>query len=267
MIQNKLPKLHFQTSGNPRNLPVLFLHGFMGSGDEWNEVIQFLSHQYYCLTVDLPGHGESGLDENINYSFEKTALALIDLLKQMDIKKCFLVGYSMGGRLSLFLTLRYPQFFSRTVLESASPGLRTQQERDLRIFQDSKISEKLNNGNFRSFLEEWYGQPIFEGLTRSEKFSELLANRLKHDPKMLARSLHFLGTGKQPSLWKEIGQNKIPILLLIGSNDIKFQSIANEMTKLNRLVQAKTIEGSSHNIHFCKPDQFSRHINEFLTEN
>lgn len=267
MTQTELSQFHYQTCGNPQNPPVLFLHGFLGSGNDWNEVTQFLSSRYYCLTVDLPGHGETVMAESVHYSFEKIALALIEFIKQLDFKKCSLVGYSMGGRLTLFLTLRYPQFFSKTVLESASPGLRTQKEREQRILQDAEISTELESGNFKSFLKEWYSQPIFEGLAARKNFDGLITSRLQNNPKILAQLLRFLGTGIQPSLWEELGQNKIPILLLVGENDIKFQSIAQEMTKANRFVQTKTVEGCSHNIHFRRPEQFARYIIEFFTEN
>lgn len=267
MTQSERLQLHYQTSGNPANLPVLFLHGFMGSGNDWNEVIEFLSPQYYCLTVDLPGHGGTGLDKNIDYSFEKTAIAMMETMRQSDIKKCFLVGYSMGGRLALFLTLRYPRYFSKTVLESASPGLRTQQEREVRRIQDSQISEELKKGPFKSFLEKWYRKHVFQGITGGRGFTRLITDRLQNDPKMLAQSLRFLGTGKQPSLWDELPQNENPLFLLVGENDIKFQAIAGEMAKLNRSIKTKIIEGCSHNIHFQEPELFAQYINEFFTEN
>lgn len=266
MTQSKPAPFHYQTSGNPKNPPVLFLHGFMGSGTDWNEVIRFLSSGYFCLTVDLPGHGKTELVEGVDYSFERTAQSLIEFIKGLNFKKCFLVGYSMGGRLALFLTLRYPQFFLKAVLESASPGLGTQRERELRISQDDRISDRLVTGNFQSFLKEWYDQPIFEGLTQSEDFDKLFTNRLENNPGELAESLRCLGTGRQPSLWEELRGNEIPILLLVGEKDIKFQSIAREMTDSNRFVRLKTIEGCSHIIHFEKPGQFVKQIAEFFAD-
>ena len=96
----------------------------MGNSHEFDEAIQLLSDKFYCLTVDLPGHGKTqvlGGDEY--YKMANTAHALINLLDELKIIKCFLVGYSMGGRLALYLTLHFPQRFPKVVLESASPGL------------------------------------------------------------------------------------------------------------------------------------------------
>ena len=267
MTQDELPQLHYRTNGKPGNPPVLFLHGFMGNANDWNEVIQFSSQQYYCLTADLPGHGKSNLDAHIKYSFPNTGFAVIKLLKQLDIKKCFLVGYSMGGRLALFLTLRYPQFFLKTVLESASPGLRTPQEQEARKTQDAGIAKELEEGDFETFLKKWYSQQIFQEITESRNFDKLIADRLMNDPKMLAQALRFLGTGAQPSLWEELRKNKIPVLLLVGEHDIKFQTIAHEMTMSNRFFQTKTMVECSHNIHFQKPEQFAEYIKKFFAKN
>lgn len=38
---------------------LVFLHGLLGSGRDWRLVIDQLASQYFCLTVDLPGHGQS----------------------------------------------------------------------------------------------------------------------------------------------------------------------------------------------------------------
>ncbi len=40
---------------------VLFLHGFLGTGEDWAPIAQALSAQYHCVTVDLPGHGKTNV--------------------------------------------------------------------------------------------------------------------------------------------------------------------------------------------------------------
>ena len=64
------------------------------------------------------------------------AEAIVSGLDARGVKQCGLVGYSMGGRLALYLAGRHPRRFSCLVLESASPGLRTQEDRQKRQKQD-----------------------------------------------------------------------------------------------------------------------------------
>jgi len=264
-VEQEKIKFHFHASGNPDKPPVIFLHGFMGSLNDWKEVVRFVSQKYYCIAIDLPGHGKTDFREDL--AFDKTAKALKEFLKQQKIRKCFLVGYSMGGRIALFLALRYPHQFSKVVLESASPGLRTKEEGKNRIKHDEEIARELESGDFSSFLLKWYSQPLFEGLAEHKNFNQLLRTRLKNAPKALAQSLRILGTGNQPSLWGELCQCKIQILLLAGEKDKKYQLIAEEMRQSSGLIQTKIIEKCSHNIHFQAPERFANYMFEFFTKN
>lgn len=256
---------HFHASGSPDKPPAIFLHGFMGNCKDWKKVIRFVSRDYYCLTIDLPGHGKTALKEYI--SFEKTAAALIEFLRQQEIRRCFLVGYSMGGRIALFLALRFPDYFSKVVLESASPGLPTQEERESRLKEDETIARQLESGDFKFFLLKWYSRPLFKGLGNQLDFHQLLKARLANNPKSLARSLRIFGTGNQPSLWEELHQCKIPILVLAGEEDKKYQLIAEEMSQSSQLIQAKIVEKCSHNIHFQQPKRLANYLCEFLDGN
>ena len=47
------------TSGDPQDVAVLLLHGFMGSANDWADVMGRLAPVYHGLAVDLPGHGGS----------------------------------------------------------------------------------------------------------------------------------------------------------------------------------------------------------------
>lgn len=262
---NKPLRLSYDLSG-PENLPVvLFLHGFLGNGKEWEEIVSFLADGFRCLTVDLPGHGKTApLNRELDWSMENTAAAVIDVLNELAIKKCSLAGYSMGGRLALYLALHYPQRFSKVVMESASPGLKTAAARQERIARDNRLADQLESGDFKRFLTEWYNQPLFRDLQNHPRFREIFEKRLKNDPAGLAKSLREMGTGRQPSLWEKLPQNKIPLLLVVGEKDAKFRSIADETASLCSAATVKVIQGCGHNVHFEKPEIFAAEVITFL---
>ncbi len=123
----------YYLQGSKKLPPILFFHGFMGNKDVFADTISLLSDQFYCLAIDLPGHGNTiikGGDEC--YQMDNTALALVEWLDKLTIDQCFLVGYSMGGRLALYLACFFPERFPKVVLESSSPGLKTRREREER---------------------------------------------------------------------------------------------------------------------------------------
>jgi len=255
-------KWHYLTAGNPDESIVVFLHGFMGSSNDWKQVISFLKKDFYCIALDLPGHGKTPIKENL--SFESVADTIIQFLDGLGIKKTHLVGYSMGGRLAMYLALEYSEFFDKVVLESASPGLKTEIERKQRIKRDEILAKKIADIPFKKFLEEWYRQPLFESLLRHPQYQDLLEERLKNTPGSLARALLTVSTGRQPNLWNRLEENKIPLLLLAGEFDIKFQKINQKMVKYSPLIRYQMIAGVGHNIHFENPLLFAKILKDFF---
>jgi 2-succinyl-6-hydroxy-2,4-cyclohexadiene-1-carboxylate synthase len=243
----------------------------MGNCHEFDEVIKFLSNDFYCLTIDLPGHGKTrvfGGDEC--YTMANTAQALIKLLDNLKIAQCFLVGYSMGGRLALYLNLHFPQRFYKVILESASPGLITEVERLERVKSDEQIARKLTRcveeGDFRAFLLNWYNQRIFGYVKNHLEFEGMIESRLQNNPLELAKSLRFMGTGCQPSLWEKLKENTNSLLLLVGEYDEKFIIINRKMVNICKFTQLKIISNSAHNIHLENTLAFVQNLNKFLIE-
>jgi pimeloyl-ACP methyl ester carboxylesterase len=96
------------------------------------------------------------------------------------------VGYSMGGRLALYLALRHPERCSRLFLESASPGIDATEREARRRSNEEKVL-RLESGNLASFLDDWYRQPLFASLTRREGLlQKTIGARLHNDPAELA---------------------------------------------------------------------------------
>lgn len=255
-------------SGDSDKPLTIFFHGFMGNLYEFNEAISLLINDFYCLNIDLPGHGKTQVLDDDCYTMAKTADALINLLDELEVRRCFLVGYSMGGRLALYLTLHFPQRFHKVILESASPGLSTDKERLERIKRDEQIARKLvrsfERDDFYKFLENWYNQPIFGNIKNHPQFEQMIENRLQNNPVELAKSLRFMGTGVQPALWDKLQQNKIPLLLLVGEKDLKFVDINTKMAKINEYCELKIVENAAHNIHLENTSIFVKNIRDFF---
>jgi len=177
-----------------------------------------------------------------------------------------LIGYSLGGRLALYLTLHFSQYFHKVVLESASAGLRTDAERSDRLAKDQQLAARLENEEFRQFLENWYQQPIFDSLRSHPDFPELLEQRLNNSPYQLAKSLRNLSTGMQPSLWEDLHKIEIPLLLLAGELDPKFVKINQQMEQLTKCSQLQIAPNCGHNIHFENTELFVEKIQAFFSK-
>lgn len=236
---------------------ILFLHGFMGRASDWQSIMAGFDVRYRCIAADLPGHGSSlGLPEG-SYTMEGTAYAVLRLLDELDLHKPTLVGYSMGGRLALYLALRHPERCAGLFLESASPGLETEAERKDRRLSDEKLAKRLESEDFEEFLESWYRQPLFASLSRHEGLVEgLIAKRRDNDSGELVRSLRGMGTGSQPSLWKELENLSVPTLAVAGRFDGKFVHIAQEMAERNPRISVEVIPYAGHNVLLEAPEAY-----------
>lgn len=258
-------ELNYATYGHQNHAKtVVFLHGFMGSRRDWDGIAAALGEHCFCLVPDLPGHGGSAGQFDQSWDMESTARSLIALLESLQIRKSYLAGYSMGGRLGLYLALHYPRYFPRVLLESASPGLKTAAERAARIAQDERLAERLEREDFPSFLQTWYRQPLFQSLQIHPGFREMLARRRENNPAALAKSLREAGSGVQPPLWERLAGHKMPLLLVVGEKDVKFRDIAGEMQRLNPRVEVEVIAGCGHNVHFENPQAFREQLVAFF---
>ncbi|WRH66441.1 MAG: 2-succinyl-6-hydroxy-2,4-cyclohexadiene-1-carboxylate synthase [Planktothrix sp. GU0601_MAG3] len=260
-------RFYYTLNGNPNQPIILFLHGFMGNSQDFNTRISPLFTRFCCLTIDLPGHGKTQvLGEDSCYKMPETATALIEVLNHLKISQCYLMGYSMGGRLGLYLTLNFPQYFQKVILESTSPGLKTESERLQRLISDNQKAQQLQTIDFTLFLEKWYHQPLFKTLTNHPEFDQVFEHRLKNNPLELSKSLRYLGTGNQPSLWEKLSENQIPLLLLVGEYDHKFKHINQEINQLCPVSQLQIIPNCGHNILIENPQQWIHAIVKFLSE-
>jgi 2-succinyl-6-hydroxy-2,4-cyclohexadiene-1-carboxylate synthase len=247
---------------------ILFLHGFLGSKNDWDDVRPAFEDSFDTMAIDLPGHGETMVADDSLFRMENCAGGLVQLLDDAGISRCHVVGYSMGGRLAFYLAITYPERFASVVLESTSPGLKTAEEREARKTHDAELARKLETRELESFLQDWYNQPLFESLRRDKQsFEKLVRRRLNNAPSGLAKSLRYMGTGTQPSLWERLLEIRSPSLLIAGEQDRKYVGIAEEVCRLCPPAEMRIISHCGHNVHTELPAEFIRTVKSFLSKN
>jgi 2-succinyl-6-hydroxy-2,4-cyclohexadiene-1-carboxylate synthase len=245
---------HFTLTGDRTLPPLLLLHGWMGSCEDYREVIELLKSYFYCIAIDLPGHGKTQTQGETGYNFTDTARGIIQLLDDLNIAHCSIAGYSFGGRLALYLALEFPGRFDRVILESTSPGLATASERRLRIIHDLQIIDRLITEDFVEFVNNWYRQPLFIDIEKHPNFPDLIHRRIAtNQPNHLAKSLQYAGLGMQPYLGERLKNATKSILLLAGELDRKFVALNRIVDRECPMTTLEIVPNCSHNIHFQQP--------------
>ena len=194
------------------------------------------------------------------------AADIVDLLDQLALKRAHLLGYSMGGRLALYMALRYPARFRSLILESASPGLADATERAERRRRDQALADAIEAQGIQWFVEHWESLPLWASQAHlpPEILQAQRQQRLSNHPLGLANSLRGQGTGAQPNLWPQLPALQLPTLLLVGAADAKFLGINQAMAARLPRAQLQLIPAAGHNTHLENPPAFSRAVRSFL---
>ena len=85
--------------------PIVFLHGFGGSGDDWLPVISKLGGERRLLVIDAPGHGSCPVPANSEqgWSIEQFGRVVCSVLEQLDEAIVDICAFSGGAAVALSL--------------------------------------------------------------------------------------------------------------------------------------------------------------------
>ncbi|MDC0253488.1 2-succinyl-6-hydroxy-2,4-cyclohexadiene-1-carboxylate synthase [Bacteriovoracales bacterium] len=257
--------MKFFRVGDPSKPLVLFLHGFMGSHYDWFEITQSLSKKYSCLLLDLPGHGVNPFEKISIQSFNDLSFSILGHIKKITTRPCFLLGYSLGGRIALDLLSKDPDQFEKVIVESCHPGLESDFLKKERIKSDEGLLSHIHSQNdFNNFLLKWYNLELFGDISKKENFHKLLTRREKNSLKEIKKSLQNFSLGRQDNLIPLFKKNQTPLLYISGERDKKYTQIGKDFIDKVPNSYHKSINDVSHNTHFEDPNSFEKAVTLFL---
>ncbi len=232
------------------NQPCLvWLHGFLGSQQEWHPVAQHFA-SWPQLFIDLPGHGASA-DIQVE-DFQQTDALLKATLTAHQISRYWLIGYSLGGRIAMYHAAAGAKGLVGMVVEGGNPGLVDEAERQPRRENDHRWAERLRQEPIEQVLSDWYRQPVFSSLTANQR-TALVALRRQNNPLALAAMLEATSLGRQPNLRPTLQAAGGEFHYLCGERDDKFRAIATMLG-----FPAHTIASAGHNAHREQPEAVAR---------
>lgn len=175
-IRFKNRKIYFTDLGRGKTL--VFLHGFTESGKIWKDFSKKLTDDFRVIIIDLPGHGKSeGLDEV--HSMELQAEVVHKVLKARKVRKCLMIGHSMGGYVTLAFAGKYPKILKGFCLFHSHSFADTQQDREnrertIRLVNEDKFSfiAQFISGLFPEEVRVQFGTKIGQLIRRAEKMQK-----------------------------------------------------------------------------------------------
>ncbi len=111
-------QLYFEVHGIGE--PLLLLHGFSGSSQDWIPSLAQWGTKFQLILPDLRGHGRSGILSK-PFRHDDAASDMFALLDHLGIRACKGVGISGGGNVLLHMATSQPERITAMVLVSATP--------------------------------------------------------------------------------------------------------------------------------------------------
>jgi 2-succinyl-6-hydroxy-2,4-cyclohexadiene-1-carboxylate synthase len=257
--------IHQQESSLPH---LLMLHGFMGDHRVFSHLIDPLRDFCNPITIDLLGFGNSSKPTNPEQYHEEIQINhLIGIVDQLDTGPLFLSGYSMGGRLALKTALSAPECFAGLLLESTTCGIVDEHARSKRRKTDAANAKQIEQ-NFEQFLSSWQQLELFKSPRTPQKnlIHKYRSIQKSQVPEAISASLLGFGTGMMSPACEEIKQLNIPVLLMAGTVDQKYQGINKFLYQKLPNATFSSIK-AGHRIHLDNPKALITKLKKFIQTN
>jgi len=193
---------------------IVLLHGYLETSDIWNGFASRLAGKFRVISVDIPGHGLSKVYGDC-HTMEFIAGAVKALLDNLNIRKIFLIGHSMGGYATLaFLELYHALLKGYCLFHSHpfadTPAVIGKRETEIRVVRSGKkyliYSDNISNmyapGNLNVFRESIQRSKDIAATIRDEGIIAILN-----------------GMMLRPSRQKLMEMGKVPCLWILGKKD------------------------------------------------
>jgi pimeloyl-ACP methyl ester carboxylesterase len=252
--------LNFKEYGSGE--PLLILHGFMGSLDNWHTLATQFGSSNHVFSLDQRNHGKSPHSDE--HSIDLMVADLKLFIETKNLNNVSLIGHSMGGKVAMKFTLQYPNLVKRLVVVDIAPR---QYQRGHDDVFEAIFAVDLNKIENRKQAEDMMLQFVADFGTRQFLLKNL--ERLedgKYNWKMNLKTLHIdYEEIIKPieSEWPFLG----PTLVIKGGNS-RYISALDELDfkKLFPNYQLQVITNVGHWVHAEAPKEFALAIENFLVK-
>jgi 3-oxoadipate enol-lactonase len=238
--------------------PLIFLHGLALDHRAWKEQVQYFSHYYSCISIDLRGFGKSSVPTNTPFSFHEDINTLLDSLHINE--QVVLIANSMGGRAAVNFALAYPEKTKALILaDVVIDGYRFEE------FKLEPIYAMAAQKGIDSANQFYLDYQIFEPARRdSTVYRHLREMALSYSGWQWLHKNPVQGL--IPPAIEQLDQIKAPVLIITGEKDIRdFQQVANILHKNIKHSSKKEIPGAGHMCNMEKPAAFNSLVSNFLS--
>ena len=238
---------------------IVLLHGYLETLYIFNEFIEMLEKKYRIIAIDLPGHGLTGSDKEIN-TMEFCAQTVADVLKKSGVEKAYIAGHSMGGYVAQNCVKMFPEMFQGIILLNSTPNAdspekKSDREREIELVLAAKLGQLATIS-----IPKMYAQSNLR--TFDEKIEETIEITETHDPKGIVACIKGM---MERADTKDVIKSTPKAMFIFGTDD-KFitEEIREKLIGEFPHVKSVVIPETGHNSFIEKPEEVMKAIEEFI---
>lgn len=179
--------------GRPGQPTILLLHGWTASADlNWFRAYDAVAGLGRLVALDHRGHGR-GIRSQERFSLEAAADDAAGVLEALGAGPAVVVGYSMGGPISLLLWQRHPHLVRGLVLEATALEWRASVRERLVWKFMALVEYSLRLGSPRGLLERVLRSSVEQSPDLAPLLGWLKGELRRGDPEALADAGRALG--------------------------------------------------------------------------
>ena len=242
--------------------PVIILHGLFGISDNWVTFGRQLSEQYRVLIPDLRNHGSS--PHSSSFDFPSLVVDLHDFIEEHDLDKIILIGHSLGGKISMYFSLQYPELVSKLVVVDISLR-KSPPDRNHQHLLRAMMSVDFTMAKSRSDVDRQLAENV-----KSLKLRQfLLKNVYWRNKHTLDWRLNLKAINDNLlSVFEGVNQHGTytgPALFIKGAlSDYILDSDIPALTEKFPGAEVKSIANAAHWVHADAPGEFYQVVSGFL---
>jgi 3-oxoadipate enol-lactonase len=262
LIQTNGINSNVEVTGQDTGEPIILIHGIGADLTLWEDVIPFLEKEFKVIRYDLRGSGKSDFPRSSPLSVEQWAGDLDALMSSLNVEGAHLVGWSLGGMISVELYLRDPKRIKSLTLVGSTPKLQppaAQLFRERARLAENEGMKILVEKTFQTTLDSFAPSVRVHHPAKIKKFRSMLENHDKNAYAAIARALVNVDHSKR------LDEVLCPTLILVGQYDARTPLSDSEMMCMkipNSFM--KIIPDCGHFYPIEQPELFSNIVNRYL---
>ncbi len=206
-------RIHYLEAKPPTGSPdrsIVLVHGLGARATDWAPLIPTLAaNGYHVYAIDLLGYGDSPKPANGDFSLTGEERILLGFMRTLHLQNADVAGWSMGGWISMLLTLDHPEVVRRLLLFD-SAGL----------YFDPDFSSSLFAPSDRAGLERLIAriEPDRPRLKLPAFAVSGMLRRLQANRWIVERSFRSMISGRQVLDFR-LSRLHAPVLIVWGTED------------------------------------------------